>query len=220
MLLSKALMSPVAVVLVDIQNDFLEGGSLAVPEGSHIFPAVLKLIEHSPLTIATLDWHPANHTSFAVNHEGKQPFEEVTIEYEGRESKQVLWPVHCVQQSHGAELADAIPKESIHHTVRKGMNANVDSYSAFADNEYHEITMLSKILYQNHVQTVIVVGLAADYCVKMTCLDALKFGFKTVLVKDGTRAVAPDQFNATMAYLQSKGVEVTNVDHAVKTYLQ
>ena len=100
------------------------------------------------------------------------------------------------------------------------MNPGVDSYSAFADNDYHEITTLAKILYQNFVETVIVVGLAADYCVKMTCLDAIKFGFKTVLVKDGTRAVAPDDFDATMSYLQSKGVLVTSVEDAVKSYLQ
>ncbi|KAI9496678.1 nicotinamidase-like amidase [Zychaea mexicana] len=214
-------MAPVALILVDIQNDFIEGGSLAVPEGSKIIPAVHKLMDKAKLIIATQDWHPADHVSFAVNHTNKQPFEEITIQYDdGRDTKQVLWPAHCVQNSHGAKLLESLPRQSIQHIVQKGMNTKVDSYSGFADNDYQEITSLAKILYQNFVDTVIVVGLAADYCVKMTCLDAVKFGFKTVLVKEGTRAVAPDQLDATMEYLHSKGVEVVDVDHAVKTYLQ
>ncbi|KAG2216972.1 hypothetical protein INT45_011878, partial [Circinella minor] len=209
----------VALILVDIQNDFLEGGSLAVPNASNILSTVHKLIDKADFIVATQDWHPKNHISFAVNHPGKQPFDQITIEYEGHETKQVLWPTHCVQNSHGAELASSISKKSINHIVQKGKNSKVDSYSGFADNDYQEITPLAKILYQNNVDIVIVVGLAADYCVKMTCLDAVKFGFKTVLVKEGTLAVAPDQFNATMETLQSKGVEVTHVDHVIKTYL-
>ncbi|KAI9268348.1 Nicotinamidase [Phascolomyces articulosus] len=219
MLISK-MMKPVALILVDIQYDFLEGGSLAVPNATNILPAVHKLIDNANLIIATQDWHPQNHISFAVNHPGKQPFDEVMIQHDGRETKQVLWPAHCVQNTHGAEILTSISKESINHIVQKGMNPKVDSYSGFADNDYQEITPLAKILYQNNVETVIVVGLAADYCVKMTCLDAIKFGFKTVLVREGTLGVAPDQFNATMNYLQSKGVEVTDVDYAIKTVLQ
>ncbi|KAI7847486.1 Nicotinamidase [Circinella umbellata] len=212
-------MGRVALILVDIQNDFFEGGSLAVPNASNILPTVHKLIDKADFIVATQDWHPENHISFGVNHPGKQPFDQIIIEYEGHETKQVLWPIHCVQNSHGAEFSPTISKKSIHHIVQKGKNPKVDSYSGFADNDYHEITPLAKILYQNNVEIVIVVGLAADYCVKMTCLDAVKFGFKTVLVKEGTLAVAPDQFNATMETLQSKGVEVTHVDHVIKTYL-
>ncbi|KAJ8652430.1 hypothetical protein O0I10_011897 [Lichtheimia ornata] len=217
-------MAPVALLLVDIQNDFMEKGSLAVPNASQIMPAVLRLINDTKdrIVVASKDWHPSNHISFASNHADKQPFEQIKFEYRGRESQQILWPTHCVQGSTGAELAKDILSGRIDYIVNKGQNHHVDSYSAFADNDYHEITSLAKILYQNFVDTVIVVGLAADYCVKMTCLDAVKFGFKTILVKEGTRAVSPNDFESTMQELQDNGVEVVSIDDAafVSQYLQ
>lgn len=115
------------------------------------------------------------------------------------------------QGTDGAKIVDSIPLEKIDYTVQKGKNSMVDSYSAFADNQYMEITQLAKILYQNHIETVIIVGLAADFCVKMTCLDAVKFGFRTILVRQGTQAVQPDKFEETMQELASKGVEIVDI---------
>ncbi|CAO3615027.1 unnamed protein product [Mucor fragilis] len=202
--------SKLALILVDIQNDFLEGGSLAVAESNSILQPVNSLIKQvkakGGLIVASKDWHPQNHTSFASNHADKQVFETKEIEYEGVKGTQVMWPDHCVQHSFGSEISKQIDEKDIDFIVHKGMNVRVDSYSAFADNNYSEITNLAKILYQNHVDTVIVVGLAADYCVKWTCLDAIKFGFKTILTQECTKPVDPQQFEATLSELKSKGV--------------
>ncbi|CEG67684.1 hypothetical protein RMATCC62417_04076 [Rhizopus microsporus] len=205
----------VALILVDIQNDFLEGGSLQVPESLTILKPVNELIEYIKskhgLIIATQDWHPKDHISFASNHPKKNVFDTVQIEVEGATLDQVLWPDHCVQNSSGAELSKALNAHHIDYIVKKGMNRQVDSYSAFADNNYCEVTELAKILYQHFIEQVIIVGLAADYCVKFTCLDAIKFGFKTILVKEGTKAVDSNNIESTFQYLQSKGVLVQSV---------
>ncbi|KAI8083148.1 isochorismatase hydrolase [Halteromyces radiatus] len=211
MMTSSAHHSKIALVLVDIQYDFLESGSLPVPEASHIIPNVQQLITfvqaRQGLIIATQDWHPSNHTSFASNHTSKRPFDTIQLNYNDQSYIQVLWPDHCVQHTPGAELVQDI-QSAVQIIVQKGTNPDVDSYSGFADNQYHEITSLAKHLYQHTIDTVIVCGLAADYCVKMTCLDALKFGFKTILVKDATRAVIPDHLDQTLQSLIEKGIMV------------
>ncbi|KAI9032827.1 isochorismatase hydrolase [Phycomyces nitens] len=211
-----SLSNKVALILVDVQYDFLETGSLPVPKASEIIPVITKLIklvkDNGGLIVATQDWHSADHISFASNHKDKSPFESITIYHQGIAVDQVLWPAHCVQNTHGARIVDTIPTESIDHVIQKGTNPNVDSYSGFADNQYFEITPLAKTLYQNRVETVLVAGLAADYCVKMTCLDAIKFGFKTVLTKEATRAVVPHEFDSTMDSLKSKGVTIANLE--------
>ncbi|KAI8369337.1 Isochorismatase-like protein [Radiomyces spectabilis] len=210
------MMENTALLLIDIQHDFLEEGSLAVPHASEIFPAVNRLIQavkdKGGLIVASQDWHPQDHVSFGSNHAGNKPFETITIQYENEAISQTLWPDHCVQGTYGATISEKISISDISHVVKKGTNRMVDSYSAFADNKYFEITELAKLLYQKKIETVIVVGLAADYCVKLTCLDAIKFGFKTILVKEGTRAVFPEAFNATMDELRSKGVSVASID--------
>ncbi|KAI8878173.1 Isochorismatase hydrolase [Backusella circina FSU 941] len=207
-------MTKIALILVDIQYDFLEGGSLAVVNASSILPCVKTLINYvkqaNGIVVASQDWHPQNHISFASNHKNKQVFENTQIEYEGAQLQQTLWPNHCVQESHGAELSIYLPSDQIDYIVKKGTNPLVDSYSAFADNNYGEITSLAKILYQNFVDKVLVVGLAADYCVKFTCLDAVKFGFETVLVEEGTKPVDPNNFESTLELLRSKGVEIAS----------
>ncbi|GAA5804448.1 Isochorismatase-like protein [Helicostylum pulchrum] len=207
-----SLQEKTALILVDIQNDFLEQGSLAVAESNGILEKVNQLItkvkSNHGLVIATQDWHPSNHISFASNHTDKQVFETKDIEYEGVKVTQMMWPDHCVQGSLGAEISKAIDLDQIDFIVQKGLNRHVDSYSAFADNNYSEITPLAKILYQQFVDKVIIVGLALDYCVKYTCLDAIKFGFKTVLVVDCTKPVDKEQFHATLEHLKSKGVTI------------
>lgn len=200
----------VALILVDIQNDFLEKGSLAVADSYSILGPVNELIEKvkakSGLIIATQDWHPSDHISFASNHSDKEVFETKDIEYEGVSHKQVMWPDHCIQGSFGAEISKDIDLKNVDFIVRKGMNRYVDSYSAFADNNYSEITELAKILYQHFIDKIIIVGLATDYCVKFTCLDAVKFGFKTILIKEATKPVDKSQFEPTLEALASKGV--------------
>ncbi|KAI8991220.1 nicotinamidase [Mycotypha africana] len=199
-----------ALILVDIQNDFLEGGSLAVPGSNSIFEPVNKLIKQMKakhgLVIASQDWHPSNHVSFASSNPGYKVYDTKQVEYDGINTTQVMWPDHCVQGSYGAELSKKLNTTDIDFIVKKGTDPKVDSYSAFADNTYAHFTPLAKYLYQHQIENVYVVGVAADYCVKFTCLDAVKFGFKTVLVKDGTRPVNPDDFDATLEQLKAKGV--------------
>ncbi|OBZ85160.1 Pyrazinamidase/nicotinamidase [Choanephora cucurbitarum] len=201
----------IALIIVDVQNDFLEKGSLAVPDSNVILEPVnqlmIKIKQLGGLVIATQDWHPNNHVSFASNNH-KPVFSTHRVEYEGQWMDQIMWPDHCVQNSRGAELSDALDKDRIDYFVKKGLNPQVDSYSAFADNNYSEITELAKILYQHNIDTVYVVGLATDYCVKFTCLDAIKFGFDTVLLTDCTSPVDSIQLEATLNHLKSKGVKM------------
>ncbi|KAG2189388.1 hypothetical protein INT44_004530, partial [Umbelopsis vinacea] len=210
-----------ALIVVDVQNDFMETGSLPVPSASEILPVVNQLIngikDRGGLIVATKlysleqDWHPPNHVSFASNTPNGKAFESKTMEYEGETFAQQLWPDHCVQNSKGAEFTTGLETTKFDIIVRKGSNPNVDSYSGFADNKYFEITELAKHLFKNQIETVIVVGLAADYCVKETALDARKFGFRTILVKEATRGVVPDNFDSCMDDLRSKGVQVTSI---------
>lgn len=176
-----------ALILVDIQNDFLPGGALAVPKGDEVIAIANRLIEKGgfDLIVATQDFHPRNHGSFASNNPGKKPGEM------GKLSglPQVMWPDHCVQGTKGAEFAGQLAQKSIHKVFRKGMDPSVDSYSGFYDNGHRNSTGLGEFLQSEKVTDVVVLGLATDYCVKFTVLDALKLGFKTVFVKDGARAV-------------------------------
>lgn len=126
-----------------------------------------------------------------------------------------MWPDHCVQGSLGSDISSELNLQDIDVTVQKGMNRYVDSYSAFADNNYSEITSLAKVLYQNFIDTVIIVGLATDYCVKFTCLDAIKFGFNTWLVADCSKPVYQEQYEPTLAHLKSKGVVIKQYSHNI-----
>ncbi|GAB5592502.1 hypothetical protein Unana1_07402 [Umbelopsis nana] len=199
----------------------METGSLPVPSASEILPVVNRLAQafkaRGGLVVATQsinqDWHPQNHVSFASNTPNANVFDTVTMEYEGQTFPQTLWPDHCVQNSKGAEFTEGLEVSTIDLVVRKGSNPHVDSYSAFADNKYFEITELAGLLYKRNIVTVIVVGLAADYCVKETALDARKFGFRTILIREGTRAVIPGNFESCMEALSAKGVEVTSIDN-------
>lgn len=196
-----------ALIVVDIQNDFCEGGSLKVADSKYIIPYINKLIETGKYDeiIFTQDFHPKDHKSFASNN-AKQVGE--VIDLNGVE--QVMWPDHCVQNSHGAEFHKDIKWERSTHIIRKGMNAEVDSYSAFFDNQHLVDTGLSKYLISKQIETVEVVGLALDYCVKYTCLDSIKEGFKTYLHFRGTKAVNihPDDAQKTIFELLNHGVSV------------
>jgi nicotinamidase/pyrazinamidase len=174
-----------ALILVDIQNDFLPGGALAVPDGDSVIPVTNKLQMAFPLVVATQDWHPDNHGSFAASHPGRKVFEQ--IELNGL--PQTLWPVHCVQNTQGAELAAALSRERIARVFPKGTDAGIDSYSGLFDNGHRKSTGLGEWLKAQGVAEVFVCGLATDYCVKSTALDAAQMGFLTHLIEDASRGV-------------------------------
>lgn len=174
-----------ALLLIDVQNDFLPGGSLAVREGDAVIPVANALMAKFPLVVATQDWHPPEHASFAVNNPGTQVGQ--VIEVEG--AAQVMWPSHCVQGTRGAEFAEALDRARITEVVRKGVDPAIDSYSGFFDNQRKRATGLAELLRARGVDEVVVLGLATDYCVKFTALDALSLGLKTTVVADGCRGV-------------------------------
>jgi nicotinamidase/pyrazinamidase len=174
-----------ALILVDIQNDFLPGGALAVPEGDRVIAVANRLMPQFDLVVATQDWHPANHGSFAANHVGAEPGQ--LIQLDGL--PQVLWPVHCVAGTKGAEFAATLNTEAIDRVFPKGENPEIDSYSGFFDNGRRQATGLGAFLRNAKVSTVFVLGLATDYCVKATALDAVTDGLETYLVQDGCRGV-------------------------------
>jgi nicotinamidase/pyrazinamidase len=173
------------LILVDIQNDFVPGGRLPVREGNTIIPLVNTLQNSFPLVIATQDWHPAGHRSFASTHPGKTPFETTRL----RGLHQVLWPDHCVQDSKGAEFHPSLQMNKVEAIFRKGMDPEIDSYSGFFDNGYQKSTGLAGYLHEREVKKVFVCGLAADYCVAFTALDSLKEKFDTYVIEDATRPI-------------------------------
>ena len=179
-----------ALILVDIQNDFMPGGPLAVPEGNEIIPLVNELQDSFSLVVATQDWHPRNHKSFASNHEDKKTFQ--TIMLHGLE--QVLWPDHCIQSTEGAQLHPSLDLKKVEGIFRKGMDAEIDSYSAYYDNGYKKSTGLAGYLRERKIQKVYVCGLAADYCVYYTAKDSLKENFETYIIEDATRAIDANGF--------------------------
>lgn len=179
------MMPEAALILVDLQNDFLPGGALAVPSGDDVLPVARRLCQLFPLVVATQDWHPADHGSFASGYAGRVPGD--VIELGGL--SQVLWPDHCIQETFGAEFSEQLDLTAVHHVVRKGTNPQIDSYSGFFDNGHQQATGLDDLLRGAGVRHVFVLGLATDYCVKFTALDARQLGYETTLVVDGCRGV-------------------------------
>ncbi len=173
-----------ALLIIDVQNDFCPGGSLPVAGGFDIVPVINELQPLFNLVIATKDWHPKDHSSFAANH-GKQPGEVILLD--GQE--QILWPAHCVQGTPGAEYAPGLDTMRIAQVFFKGIDPAIDSYSGFFDNGHRRATGLAEYLKARGITAVYVVGLATDYCVKWTALDAQQLGFGTTVVLDACRGV-------------------------------
>jgi nicotinamidase/pyrazinamidase len=194
-----------ALVIVDLQNDFVSGGTLEVPEGGQVVPVVNRLQQVFELVVATQDWHPLNHGSFAANHPGRSPGDVVDL----AGFPQVLWPVHCVQGSLGADLVPDLDKTRIHKVFVKGTDPLVDSYSGFFDNGRQRSTGLGEFLQDTGVTQCYVLGLATDYCVKFTALDARRLGFSTFLVIDGCRGVGIREEDIEHAFeeMREAGVE-------------
>ncbi|MGM0620906.1 MAG: bifunctional nicotinamidase/pyrazinamidase [Bacteroidota bacterium] len=193
-----------ALILIDIQNDFIPGGSLEVPGGDEIIPVVNDLQEKFDLVVATQDWHPQNHMSFASNHKGKEPFE--MIELGGMD--QILWPDHCVQNSKGAEFHPDLKTTKTEAIFRKGMNPEIDSYSGFYDNGHKKSTGLAGYLREKGATKLYFCGLAADVCVYYSIKDALKESFSATLIEDATRALDDEKFAEMKNELQGMGMEV------------
>ena len=202
-----------ALIIVDVQLDFLPGGALAVPNGDEIIPLINELQSYVDLVVATQDWHPAGHKSFASAHEGKNVFE--TIELEGLE--QVLWPDHCVQGTPGAGFSPDLHMNHVEAIFRKGMEPGIDSYSGFYDNGHRKATGLGAYLKGRGVTEVWVCGLASDYCVYFTALDGLEQGFKTTLIEDASRPIDAASFEFKKEHLLSKGGQIS---HAKKILLK
>ncbi len=207
-----------ALLLVDIQIDFCPGGALEVKDGHEVIPVANRLAERFDLVAATKDWHPANHGSFAANHPWRRPGQ--VIELNGLE--QILWPIHCVQHTFGAEFAPGLHTEKIDTIFYKGTDPGIDSYSGFFDNGHRRATGLGDFLKEKGVTDVFIVGLALDICVKFTALDAVELGFRTYLVRDGSRPVElePGDGEKAVQEMQRKGVEVTTSDAVAANYNQ
>lgn len=175
-----------ALLLIDIQNDFLPGGALAVPHGDQILQKINELLklpfDHK---FATKDWHPHSHGSFANNHTNKKPGDRINL----NGLDQILWPAHCIQNTPGAEFSPQWDSNSVEKVFFKGTDPSIDSYSAFFDNGHIKSTGLGEYLNQLGIDTLFIAGLATDYCVKFSVLDALKIGFKVYVIEDASKGV-------------------------------
>jgi len=174
-----------ALILVDIQNDFCTGGALAVADGEAVVPLANQLMATADLVVATQDWHPADHGSFAINHPGRKPFELGDL----AGLPQVLWPAHCVQWTGGAQFHPGLDTRRIDRAFAKGTDPTIDSYSGFFDNGRRKATGLGDWLIAKGVDEVMICGLATDYCVKATAVDAVQLGFRTLLAAPACRGV-------------------------------
>lgn len=183
-----------ALLVVDVQNDFCTGGALAVPGGEAVVPGINRLWEGYACKVLTQDWHPAGHASFASSHEGKQPFDTGMLDY----GEQVLWPDHCVQGTPGAAFHPELRTDGADLVLRKGFRPGIDSYSAFFENDRTTPTGLAGYLRERGVDRVLLTGLATDFCVGFSALDALASGFETVVLEDLCRGLDMDGSLARM----------------------
>ncbi len=203
-----------ALILVDVQNDFMPFGALPVPGGDDVVSVANRLAHAFQLVVASQDWHPPGHGSFATAHTGAVAGD--IVELGG--APQVLWPDHCVQQLPGASFHSALDVTGIGHVVQKGIDAGIDSYSAFFDNNHARDTGLSGLLRSQGVSTVFLLGLATDYCVKYTALDAREIGFDVTIVTDGCRAVdlTPGDGERALEEMRAAGCRMLDSDQVLQ----
>jgi nicotinamidase/pyrazinamidase len=198
-----------ALIMVDLQNDFCQGGSLAVPDADSVVFLANQLQPHFDRVIATQDWHPEGHVSFASSHPGEKVGNVIQVD----QILQVLWPDHCVQGSQGAALHPALVNARIDKMIQKGSNRKIDSYSAFFDNEHLRSTGLADYLREQDVRDIYVMGLATDYCVKYSCLDAVRLGLNVYVIEDACRGIDlnPGDIASSIREMQAAGVKVVQV---------
>jgi nicotinamidase/pyrazinamidase len=195
------------LIVIDVQNDFCPGGALAVPGGDEVVAPILSIAPHFAHVILTQDWHPANHTSFATSHAGKTAYESIELAY----GAQTLWPPHCVQETPGADFHSALYLPQAEMILRKGFRPQVDSYSAFFENDRTTPTGLAGYLRERGLTRVFLAGLAYDYCVGYSALDARRLGFPAVVLRDACRAI---DLNGSVAAMDAQFAEagVTVID--------
>ncbi len=199
-----------ALLVVDVQNDFCPGGALAVPGGDAVVPVINRITPAFPVVVATQDWHPGGHISFASRHEGKNPFEVIEI----RGTEQVLWPDHCVEGTPGADFHPRLDTTAVRFVLRKGANREVDSYSAFVENDRRTTTGLAGLLRELGVERIFVSGLATDVCVRATALDGRGAGFQVTLLEDACRPVdvPPGNLAGALRQMMDAGVRIFLTD--------
>ncbi|MFJ2478697.1 bifunctional nicotinamidase/pyrazinamidase [Pseudomonas sp. NPDC087598] len=197
--------SRTVLLVIDVQNDFVPGGRLPVPEGDQIVPLINKLSRQFKQVVIAQDWHPKGHASFASSHPGRKPYEVIQLPY----GEQTLWPDHCVQTTGGAEFHSGLDLPHAQLIIRKGCNPDIDSYSAFLEADRRTTTGLSGYLKERGIDTVYMVGLALDFCVMFSALDARAAGFNAFVVLDACRAIDLDgSLAAAMDRMQSAGVHL------------
>lgn len=187
-----------ALIIVDVQNDFCEGGALAVQSGSLVVPVINAMLPGFDVVVATQDWHPGNHGSFAANHAGARVGDMGVL----GSLPQMMWPVHCVQNTRGAEFHPGLDVSGLDATIQKGTDPLVDAYSGFFDNGRLHATGLAQFLQSRGIGQVFICGLATDYCVKWTALDAISLGFETYVISDATRGVNLSPLDSENALLE------------------
>jgi len=193
-----------ALLIVDIQNDFCPGGALAVPDGDKIIPVVNRLSKQFDHILITQDWHPGGHHSFASSHDGKQPFDTAEMPY----GDQVLWPDHCIQGTPGADFHPALDTTSAQLIIRKGFRKEIDSYSGFYENDHKTGTGLTGYLRDRGFDSLYIAGLASDFCVKWTALDAVKEGFGVTVIRDAVAGIDIEgSVNKAWEEMESAGVQ-------------
>lgn len=193
------------LLIIDVQNDFCKEGALAVPDGDAVVDTINTLTKQFVNVVATQDWHPAGHSSFASVHEGRAPLEQIDMPY----GPQTLWPDHCIQGSRGADFHPELQTAPIQNIIRKGFRQPIDSYSAFFENDHTTTTGLTGYLRERGVKRVFCVGLALDFCVRFSAEDARKEGFDTVVIENACRGIDFDgSVDAAMSAMKSVGVEL------------
>ena len=201
-----------ALLIVDVQNDFCPGGELAVPNGDLVINPINRILGYFKHIVQTQDWHPENHSSFASQHENKKPYETIEMSY----GTQVLWPDHCVQGSVGAEFHPGLDTTRTNLILRKGVRASVDSYSAFYENDQTTATGLTGYLKALNIKTLFVTGLATDFCVKWSAIDAINEGFEVYLVEDAVRGIDLDNsVDSALKEMKLNGIKLTNTAHVI-----
>lgn len=197
-----------ALILVDLQYDFMPGGSLAVARGDETVAIANRLLPYFSNIVATQDWHPRDHKSFAVNNPGTEVGQVIQL----AGAPQVMWPAHCVQETRGAELHADLDRSRVTEVIRKGMDPAIDSYSGFFDNNKQKPTGLAEWLHSRWIEQVYILGLATDFCVKYTALDARGLGFDVKLIEDGCRAVELKAGDSDRAIAEMRGAGCAVID--------
>lgn len=206
---SLELTSTDVLLVVDVQNDFCEGGALAVPNGDQVVPVINGLIDCFLHSIATQDWHPADHQSFASSHNDLEPFSTTELSY----GPQILWPDHCIQGETGSSFHKDLDQDSLELIIRKGFRKEIDSYSAFFENDQSTTTGLTGYLQSRGIKRIFLCGLATDFCVYYSAIDAVKQGFETFVIADACRAIDMDgSLEKAMIHMRESGVEIISSD--------